>query len=170
MANMIKIEKEKLIKIIELARQNRGINVNDLLSLASIKLDPEEETKDEADKKSKQRELKTWTKSEEKHFIDLIQNGTNYLDIANKLGRSLGSVYNKAHQLRVAGHLLKDKRYPNSNNAYDEEEDALLIDTFTRYQEITDIPDIWIERIAEAVGRTKEAIVTRMYILKKGLE
>lgn len=180
MTNIIKIEKEKLIKIVELARNNRGINIDDLLLLASVDLESEKEVKKEVEyeqdeikldvpRKVKKHTKKSWSTNEENKFIKMVESGVDYEYMVEKLGRTKASLYNKANLLRSAGRLNdKNNEHSNSGKPYSKEDDQMLLEALNRWNEVADIPEVMIQRLSHFTGRSSDAVKTRLYYMKNG--
>lgn len=187
MQNVIKIEKEKLLMIINIARTNVDINLEDLLKLASVEI---EENKKEVDQESEQSFLelepepvkkvpkkltkkrvsrKKWTTNEETDFIKMVESKVDYGYISKKLNRTVGALYNKAHELRDAGRLTDfNNEYENSNKPYSESDLKLLDEVYRAYGEVSSIPDRYFTVLGKRIGRSSEAVRTRMYHIQEG--
>lgn len=186
MTEIIKVEKNKLIKIVELARNNRGINIDDLLQLAMVEVEPKKEVEKEVEyeqeiieldpeevikkdtKKEKVYRKRRWTTGEEQNFIKMVESEVDYGYMAKKFKRSKNALYNKAHELREAGRLddMNIKMYPNSNKPYSESEEKLMQDVINKCGGVTKVHDWWLNKLSSDLGRSTEAIRTRLYFLQ----
>lgn len=180
MTDLIRIEKSKLVKIVELARNNRGINIDDLLQLAMVDVEPEKIVEKEvayeqevieldpdemvAVKRRKTHTKRLWTTDEEKNFIKMFKKGLSYKYMSKILGRTESALRTKVYFLRK-NNLLPDNT--EKDNAYTKQEKDLFNYLLILHKEPKKVPKKVIEEVAENLNRTESGIINQLYLAYK---
>lgn len=158
---MIRLEKEKLIKIIELARENESVDVEQLLDLV---------VDDSVEEKNGKNGYKIWNKEDENELIRLLESDMPYRDIAKKMNRKRTTLYTKAHELRRSGRLNDKSEFENNNQPYDKDETMVLLNVLQLFGEVKKIPDYYMDYLVDMLGRNKRALRVKLYSLQKEVD